>query len=121
MSWDKLIAEAWKVRDNARAKTKVGCALLTKDGKIFSGCNVEHKFRSHDIHAETNAISSMVAGGGDEIEKIVIAATRDSFTPCGSCMDWIFQSGGERVQVAFVNRVTVKTYTAHELMPHYPS
>ena len=119
--WDKLIEEAWKVRESAKAKTKVGCALLTKNGKIFSGCNVEHRFRSHDIHAETNAISSMVAGGGDEIDRIVIVAERDKFTPCGSCMDWIFELGNEEVQVAFANKVTVKTYTASELMPHYPS
>lgn len=125
MSWDKLSEMAWKARDNARilGKTRVGCALLTTDGKYYSGCNVEHKYRSHDIHAETNTISSLVANGSKGIEFILIVAERDGFTPCGSCMDWIFEIGSSETVVGFQNKrkgELVEIHTAGELMPFYP-
>ena len=126
---DEMITElarlAWEVRDNAYilGKTRVGCAVLSADGRIFQGCNVEHKFRSHDIHAEVNAISSMVAAGSLECVAVVIAAERDRFTPCGACMDWIMQFGGEGCVVAFQGSKdgAVTQYTAHALMPYYPA
>ncbi|MFI5252117.1 MAG: cytidine deaminase family protein [Bacteroidota bacterium] len=95
-TWSKLAKIAWTVRENARIleDTRVGCALLTNDGKIFSGCNVEHSMRSHDVHAETNAIGSMVAGGGKNIAAIVVVAECSRLTPCGSCLDWINEFGG---------------------------
>lgn len=63
--WGNLSRAAWAVRENAVIldKTKVGAALYSDDQKIFSGCNVEQVFRSHDIHAEVNSISNMVTAG----------------------------------------------------------
>ncbi len=122
--WAKLSVEAWKARDNAFifGKTKVGAALMSTDGRIFVGCNVEHIFRSHDIHAEVNAISSMVAAGSQKVIAILVAAERERFTPCGACMDWIFQHGGVACVVAFQAKpdAELHIYEAHELMPHYP-
>ena len=68
---------AWDYRKNARVlgKTKVGAAVLSKN-KIFGGCNIEHKFRSHDIHAEISAISSMISKGHEKIDAIIIVAQR---------------------------------------------
>src|SRR5277367_2919980 len=80
----KMASYAWVVRENAYilGKSKVGCVVLSAEGKIYEGCNVEHRFRCHDIHAEVNAISSMIASGSTEIRAVVIAADRDRFTPC---------------------------------------
>ena len=93
---DELSKAAWLVREHAFVfgPTKVGAALLTTDGRIYAGCNVEQRFRSHDVHAEVNAITSMVAGGQTEFLAIVVAAEKVRFTPCGGCMDWIYQFGG---------------------------
>src|SRR5690242_15496079 len=90
---EKLFELAWQVRENAHilGPTKVGCAVLATDGRTFLGCNVEHRFRSHDVHAEVNAITSMISGGASGIRAIAIAAERERFTPCGACMDWIMQ------------------------------
>ena len=121
----RLAKAAWEARERAHiiGKTKVGCALLTRNGHVFAACNVEHKFRSHDIHAEVNAIGSMVAGGGDQIVVLVVVAERDRFTPCGACMDWIMQFGGKDCVIAFQGSMDGKMerYTAHELMPFYPT
>ncbi|WP_407061486.1 hypothetical protein [Actinomadura napierensis] len=122
----QLLSEAaWLVRKQARlyGPTAVGCAALASDGRIFSGCNLEHRFRSHDIHAEVNAISSLVASGAASAAILLIAAERDRFTPCGSCLDWIFEVGGEGCLV-LNERVPGRIdhrYLVSELMPYYPS
>ncbi len=126
---DALLAtmadEAWRVRDNARilGKTAVGCAVASPDGRIWTGCNVEHRFRSHDIHAEVNAIGSMVASGETHLTIVVVAASRDRFSPCGACMDWIFEFGGPNCIVAWQSTPhgPLVELTANELMPFYPN
>lgn len=122
--WGELADRAWAVRENARAHgpTRVGAAVLASDGSVFTGCNVEHRFRSHDVHAEVNALSGMVAAGRSDARAIVIAAERDHFTPCGACLDWIFELGGPNCLVAFqrVPGGEVAALRADELMPYYP-
>lgn len=119
-----LIADAKNSRNNAfyLGNTSVGAALLTDEYKIFSGCNVNHKFRCDDIHAEINAIGSMINAGEIKILAMVVVAERDKFTPCGRCMDWIFQFGGKDVIILYcdLRNNNISTYTANELMPHYP-
>jgi cytidine deaminase len=119
-----LSQAAWDVRDHARilGKTRVGCAVLADDGRIYAGCNIEHRFRSHDVHAEVNAISSLVAGGSSQLLAVLIAAERERFTPCGSCMDWIFEIGGSRCLVISERNpgIPLHEYYAYELMPYYP-
>ncbi|MGW9169748.1 cytidine deaminase family protein [Agromyces sp. NPDC055657] len=119
-----LAHAAWVARDHARilGKTKVGCAARSTSGRIWLGCNVEHKYRSHDIHAEVNAIGSLVAGGDEGLETIFIAAERERFTPCGSCMDWIFELGGDSCIVAAQSSPDgqILVLSARELMPFYP-
>ena len=85
---EQLGRAAWAVRDKARVigPTKVGCAVMSREGVVWTGCNVEHRFRSHDIHAEVCALSSLVAGGDTLAVALVVAATRVQFTPCGSCL-----------------------------------
>ncbi len=122
--WEKMIQPAWRARENARVlgKTKVGACGLSEIGGMCSGCNVEHKFRSHDIHAETNVISSIIANGYGKLKAILIVAEREQFTPCGSCMDWIFEIGGSECIVGFQNNPNgeIKEYVAGDLMPFYP-
>ncbi len=122
--WPLLSHVAWERRQNAHilGKTRVGAAVLAGDGSIFGGCNIEHKFRCHDIHAEVSAIAAMVSSGTTDLRAILIAAERDLFTPCGGCLDWIFQFGGPDCRVA--HQATpdgdIKVWTAGELMPFYP-
>lgn len=121
---DRLSIAAWTVRDHAfiYGKTKVGAALLTEDGTLYTGCNVEQQYRSHDIHAEVNAIGNMIAGGDKRIKSILIVAKQTKFTPCGACLDWIMQFGGPDTVVVFqgARDGEFQTFTASALMPHYP-
>lgn len=122
--FEALAQAAWRVRENAHifGRTKVGAAALSADGEIFVGCNVEHRFRSHDVHAEVNAITSMVTSGRTELIAIVVAADRERFTPCGACMDWIYQFGQASCRVGYQSEPGGKltVFSAEELMPYYP-
>ena len=124
LDWVNLASIAWDFRKNSRilGKTKVGSAVLSK-GEIFGGCNIEHKFRSHDIHAEISAISAMVSSGHKKLDAILIVAERTKFTPCGGCLDWIFEFGGPKCLVGYQTKQNGKItiFSAEELMPHYPS
>ncbi len=123
-TWDELSNIAWKHRENARVlgKTKVGAAALS-DKEIFGGCNIEHQFRSHDIHAEISAISAMVSAGKKKLDAILVVSERDKFTPCGGCLDWIFEFGGPKCLVGYQTKKDGKItiFEARELMPHYPN
>lgn len=119
-----LAHAAWAVRGHARVlgRTKVGCAARSTSGRIWLGCNVEHKYRSHDIHAEVNAIGNLIAGGDERLEAVFIAAERERFMPCGSCMDWIFELGGDSCLVAAQSSPDgqILVLSAGQLMPFYP-
>jgi cytidine deaminase len=122
--WRRLADAAWEVREHARVhgKTMVGAAVLSAQGRIYAGCNVEHRFRSHDVHAEVNALTTMASAGDGPAVAIVVASRRGRFTPCGGCVDWIFELGGPDCLVAFQGEPggRLETLRADELMPHYP-
>lgn len=119
-----LSEHAWECRENAYlfGNTKVGVALISKTGNIYTGCNIEHRYRCHDIHAETNAISNMISHGDTKIAAILIAAERDFFSPCGSCLDWIFQFSDEETIIGIQNKRggEIISFSPQQLMPFYP-
>jgi cytidine deaminase len=125
VDWEEMAKCAWAVRENARVHgmTRVGASVLSAQGSVYAGCNVEHIFRSHDVHAEVNALTSMTAAGDGPAVAVLVAAQRDRFTPCGSCLDWIFELGGPATLVAFQGDPDggdISVLLAEQLMPHYP-
>lgn len=122
--WKSLAEAAWECRRHAYVfgKTKVGAAALSSKGEIFVGCNVGHHLRCHDVHAEVNAITSMVAAGHRKLIAIIIVSERPFLTPCGGCMDWIIELGGSMCWVGYQSEKgkEIRTFLAQELMPHYP-
>ena len=123
IDWDILSEKAWEFRENAISRdTKVGASLISNSGVIHSGCNIEQQYRNKDIHAEVCAISKMISEGDNFLIAILVVAERDRFTPCGTCMDWIFQFGGKKCLIGYQNipNGEIKIFTAKELMPYYP-
>jgi len=109
------------ISTNSLGTKRIGCAVLS--GKeIFGGCNIEDKLRSYDIHSEISAISSMVSAGIQKLDAILVVSQRDKFTPCGGCLDWIFEFGGPECLVGYQTKKTGKItiFQAQELMPYYP-
>jgi len=84
-----LMAEAVKARKRAYApysRFAVGAALLTKEGSVYLGCNVENASYGLTICAERNAVWKAVSEGVTEFVAIAVTA-RDGrgAPPCGSC------------------------------------
>ena len=64
----------------------VGAALLTQDGTVFSGANVENASYPLSVCAERVAIGTAVAAGHRHIQAIAVTAPRvPVVTPCGGC------------------------------------
>src|SRR5438067_3049525 len=89
MASDELIDAAKKAQRQAYApysKFSVGAALLTSQGKIFAGCNVENISFGLTICAERAAVFSAVAAGYREFQQIVIVSdSEEPVSPCGAC------------------------------------
>ncbi|MDO9578904.1 MAG: cytidine deaminase [Candidatus Cloacimonadales bacterium] len=65
---------------------KVGAALLTKSGKIFTGCNVENSSYGLTNCAERTAVFKAVSEGETDFEEIMIYVDSEKLpTPCGAC------------------------------------
>ena len=103
---DKLIAEAKTAREKAYApysNFKVGAAVLTSNGKIFSGCNIENSSYGLSICAERAAIFNAVSSGYKKFTKIVVVTDSEPpSSPCGACRQVIFEFGDD-IEVIMAN------------------
>jgi cytidine deaminase len=85
--WAKLIQEAIQASKNAYAPYSgyhVGAALLTEDGQIYQGCNVENAAYGSSICAERTAILKAVSERQQTFKAIAVA-TANGGAPCGPC------------------------------------
>ncbi|WP_027340796.1 cytidine deaminase [Halonatronum saccharophilum] len=102
----KLIEMAKKARERAYvpySKFKVGAALLTEDGEIYTGCNVENSSYGLSNCAERTAIFKAVSEGHKEFKTIAIVAdTKRACPPCGACRQVIVEFGKD-IKVIMVN------------------
>lgn len=96
----------------------VGAAVLTGDGQIFSGCNVENASYGLTICAERNAIFQAVAAGRTKIRAVVVLTqTSDPTPPCGACRQVIGEFAPEAEVVCFGTRRQPARYTLSQLLP----
>jgi cytidine deaminase len=83
-----LLKEAGKAAEKAYApysKFRVGAALLTKEGKVFTGCNVENASYGLSMCAERVAVFKAVSEGYREFEAIAVVSDPPGASPCGAC------------------------------------
>ncbi|CAF4376791.1 unnamed protein product, partial [Rotaria sp. Silwood2] len=118
----KLFVEAHAAKYKAYcpySNFRVGAALLTSTGKIYSGCNVENASYPLSTCAERTALVKAVSEGEISFEKIVITSDVESgFTgPCGSCRQTLAEFGLD-LDVYLVNpKNESKQYKLRELLP----
>lgn len=117
-----LIEEAKKARELAYApysKFKVGAALLTKDGRIFGGCNIENAAYSVVNCAERTAIFKAWSEGATDYAAIVVTAdTKRPVPPCGACRQVLTELCPPDMKVILTNlEGDVQTLTVAELLP----
>src|SRR5207302_3569690 len=98
---------------------KVGAALLTAKGELFSGCNVENASYGLTNCAERTAIFSAVAQSGPGMVIQAIAVVNDQgvpCSPCGACRQVIYEFGPDAT-VLFQSQKAWKKSHITELLP----
>jgi len=82
----------------------VGAAVLTENGDIFAGCNVENASLGLTICAERNAIFNAVANGRRKIRAIIVFTPTDKpASPCGACRQVISEFGQNTEVISVCN------------------
>ncbi|GLK79399.1 cytidine deaminase [Methylopila turkensis] len=119
---DALFAAAAAARAQAYApysRFAVGAALVTPEGAIHAGCNVENAAYPVGSCAEAGAISAMVAGGGHRIAAILVLGGGDALcTPCGACRQRLREFAAENATVLVAGPEGVRrSFTLGELLP----
>jgi len=101
----------------------VGAAILTTDGKIYSGCNVENASYGLTICAERNAIFQAVASGSKQIAAVMVyTPTANPSAPCGACRQVINEFGAAAEIICICDgggelRVSTKELLKHAFGP----
>ena len=111
----ELLARADRIAERAYApysRFHVGCAVLTRDGRIVEGVNVEKAAYPLGVCAERTALAKAVSDGYRPGDFEVAAITA---SPCGGCRQWLLEMGVDRV--VFRNGGRVVTMTTAELLP----
>ena len=117
----RLLAAARAARGQAYApysKFRVGAALLTADGKIVTGCNVENASYGLTICAERVAVTKAISDGHRKFQALAIAAPSPLPTPCGACRQVLAEFGDLVVVCADSRRrATAQFYRLEDLLP----
>ena len=98
------------------SKFKVGAALLTSDGKVFTGVNVENSAYGAAICAERTAFVKAISEGVLEFSKIAIASSEGSAWPCGICRQFMYEFNPELIVITGDNADTLESYKLNELL-----
>ena len=96
----KLARRAMKNAYAPYSHFRVGAAILTSNGKVFLGCNVENASYGMTNCAERTAIFAAVAALGPKTEVRAVAVVNDHgvpCSPCGACRQVIYEFGPEAV------------------------
>jgi cytidine deaminase len=122
MNTEQLINEAKEAREKAYvpySKFKVGAALLTKDGKVYHGCNIENAAYSMCNCAERTALFKAYSEGDKDYSMIaVVADTTRPVPPCGACRQVISELCAKDMRVVLTNlNGDVEELTVAELLP----
>lgn len=100
----------------------VGAALLTKNGKIYSGCNIENSSFCATICAERVAFSKAISNGEKDFVAIAIAGKNKNgitaFSPCGICRQFMAEFCSSQFKVfVLTDKENFKEYSLGQLLP----
>ncbi|MCH7722513.1 MAG: cytidine deaminase [Bacteroidetes bacterium] len=121
MDYKLLVSKAVEAKSNALPTYSnffVGAALLTKDDKIYTGCNIESSSYSLTICAERTAIFKAISEGERKFKALAVAGdTERLISPCGACRQVISDLCGD-IDVILVNsKNETKVMKTSELLP----
>lgn len=120
---DEMITLALEVRKNAHVrKYKVGAVLKCKNGKLYTGCNVDnHGIQS--ICAERTAFVKAISEGETEFDSILVVGgdilkgKLDLCTPCGYCRQFMSEFVDDDFKIYCYDGEKIHEFTMSELLP----
>ncbi len=119
----KLALEARKSAYAPYSGCKVGAALLTSDGAVYTGCNIENASFGLTVCAERTAFFKAVSGDKKEFEKIAVTGGRGEkpdtyFYPCGACRQVMSEFCSDNfIIITALSEEEFVTNTLNELLP----
>jgi cytidine deaminase len=118
----KKADEARKSSYSPYSKFRVGAALLTDTGEIYTGCNVECASYSMTCCAERIAFFKAVSEGRKSFKAIAITGgsnenTDDMCAPCGACRQVMAEFCNSDFKIILMDKGAIKVYTLGELLP----
>ena len=120
MSKEELIIMAQGARNKAYApysKFKVGAAVLTESGNVYTGCNIENVSYGLTNCAERTAVFKAVSEGEVNFKAICIVADTEELTPpCGACRQVLAEFNISKVILANLQGASIE-FTREELLP----
>ena len=119
----ELINYAKKAMNNAYAPYSnfcVGAALLTDDGTVYTGCNIENSSFGPTICAERTAAVKAVSEGHRRFTKIAIVSKAGGYTyPCGICRQFLSEFSDENMEFIFEGKDgTILTKSIKDILPY---
>ncbi|AWR94494.1 cytidine deaminase [Acidianus brierleyi] len=118
----ELIEIALKATQNSYApysKINVGAALLTENGKIITGCNVENSSYGLSICAERVAIFNAISSGERKFKKIaIINSEGNGMMPCGACRQVMEEFSNDIEIITLDKNKRIVKYKLDELLPN---
>ena len=117
-----LAGKATQARENAIATYsgfKVGAALETEDGRIFTGCNIENVSLGLTVCAERVALWKALSEGVREFRRIAIVTDADPICPpCGACRQLLWEYCGDIAIHLHSLKGPAEQFRLAELLPH---
>jgi cytidine deaminase len=120
MKYEELMKRAKEAKKMAYvpySNFKVGAALLTTNGKVFTGCNVENASYGATNCAERTAIFKAVSEGEREFKAIAITGDSKTTYPCGICRQVIAEFGDD-IDIILDGKDGLVITNISELLPH---
>ena len=122
MTDERLLEMAIEARKNAYVPYSgyaVGAALETKDGHVFTGCNVENAAYGNTLCAERTALVKAVSEGCRKFTRLaVVGNSTDYCWPCGACRQMLYEFAPELRVIAARGDGEFQTVSLSQLLPH---
>ena len=96
---------------------KVGAALLTEDGRVYSGVNIENSSYGATICAERTAFVKAISEGEKQFTAIAVYAEGEEAIPCGICRQFMYEFAPEIMVITGTSRDELNVRTLTELLP----
>ena len=91
---------------------------LARNGKVYTGCNIENSSYGLTICAERTALFKAVSEGGKNFVAMAVVSDDGGFTPCGACRQVILDLAGDIDVVLADSKGRMRIQKLHELLPY---